>query len=268
MRKTLLIILLVCAISLAGCSEQKWRPERASSDIQPYAERAIEIIDAYLSFKMTADEATEEFNKLVDRVESMDFTGLDSEYSSVDQNLAYEIKHLDYPSADKRTDLEYRQIRDVIAYQIGKDVSGRVYPAEYANGTFADEPGPNALKDYNAPASSAYAHEGTTDSSYTISISFDYMNGLGPLDMIDHVERLANVLSSASRKDNITFTLYASYECYEQDVFSLHLEVSKNSASGFVASLTSQSDITFSDVNSVKEIAPALEEAAKYFDKP
>lgn len=257
--KRLFIISLILAMLLLGCSsEDTWKPEEASKEIRPYIERAIEIIDNYLSFDISQEDAKKAFTELSNRISSLNITEIDSGYSDADKSIAYEIKSLTYGN---RTDLEYHQSRDILSFQIGKDVSGKAYPVEKESDIFEDEPVHQSIKEFDAPASRCLTGE-LSNNALLISIDFDAINGIKPSDVLSYTNTLIDITSEiiATSPDS-KFDIWIDYQYYSQCVFSLHISTEGENVNGFLI-YSSDSTISF---NSSGEIATAVEAGAKYF---
>lgn len=257
--KRIFIIPLILAMLLFGCSsEDTWKPEIASKEIRPYAERAIEIIDSYLSFDISQDDAETAFTELANRIGSLNITEINSGYSNADKSIAYEIQSLSY---GYQTDLEYRQGRDILAFQIGKDVSGKAYPVEKESNIFEDKPVHQELKEFDAPVSLCVIGD-MGDNPFWISIYFDAMNGIAPFDLLSYTNELIDIISNiGATSPELEFQINIGYQYYEQFVFRLRLNLKGTTIDGFLSSSVDH----IMDFDSLDEIETAVEAGAKYF---
>lgn len=237
MKRLFFLYFLVIVLLFTGCYGQKndtWQPSRASSEIAPYARRAIEIIDGYLNFEISSDEASEYFKELDERIEPYGITEIDSEYSNPDKQIAHCITRLAIGQAKYRTDIEYHHFRDILAFQIGEPVSGNIYAAEQSISDYddgQDEILLNELIDITSVPFD-YGHisilDGDTwhgdkyldDDAWVGALFFDEQNGVQVSDLQQYIETLYGNLV---KKDinNASFSFY--YSRYEQDVLSIEL---------------------------------------------
>lgn len=233
MRKVLTVALVLLSVfGLVACgsgdSSHTWTPTRASSEVEPYARKAIEIIDGYLAFESTVDEATNEFRELRRRIEPFDIRGIDSTYNNPDQSIAHIIEMLSILDADMRTDLEYYEYRDILAFQIGEAVSGKSYdPDRYG---IDNCPKMMELFDVEAfPVVSTSEIEATD--SYIWFMTFDEMNGVSITDFQGYIESVCDDFIN-SNINWANFNFY--YKRYEQDVFYISLDFMGEKLTGVV----------------------------------
>lgn len=228
----LLVITMISVLVLAGCSNgtstSTWTQEKASAEIEPYARRAIEIIEGYLSFELPTEKATDEFEALYRRIEPYDIRGIDSTYSNPDQTIAYIIDSLAIFDAGERTDVEYYQYRDILAFQIGEAVSGKSYDAERLG---LDECS-KMIELFNAEALPIdFATEHEFDTFWSWSMTFDEMNGVSLSDFQNYIESVYEAFLS-SDINNADMSFY--YSRYEQNVFSVSLHTVGGNLTGSV----------------------------------
>ena len=231
MKKTIIVFLLLTLV-FAGCSSKEsknvWKQGKASVEIEPYASRAIEIIDGYLSFELTADEATKEFEALYQRIKPYDIRGINSTYSDPDMTISYIVDLLAIFEADERTDVEYHQYRDILSFQIGEAVSGKSYTASRSG--LDNCPQMQAmLKIENLPFDFAFEHQ--FDDSWLWSLTFDEMNGVSQTDFCGYIETIIQSVINNSIK-NATLSFY--YNRYEQSVFSISIHIVDGELKGSV----------------------------------
>ena len=233
MRKRLLAFItsaaLLLCLAACGAKTPKWEPERASAEIEPYARRAIEIIDGYLAFEITTKEATEAFQELRKRMNPEEIWGMDSEYSEPDQAIAQIISGLTIGQADYRTDLEYREYRDVLAFQVGEEVSGKVYKSDRSVLSDKDEEMAVFIDIENVPFdfSSVSKHE----EFCAISVWFDTRNGVSIPVLEKCIEDAYNAMSEQPFQ---TSHLGFCIRSYDQTVLSISISVNEGTFLGTV----------------------------------
>ena len=233
MRKVLAVALVLLSVfGLVACgsgdSPDTWTPTRASSEIEPYARKALEIIDVYLAFELPVEEATNEFRELRRRIEPFDIRGIDSTYNDPDQSIAHIIEMLSILDADTRTDLEYYEYRDILAFQIGEAVSGKSYdPDRYG---IDNCPQMMALFDVEAfPVE--YVSELEFEDGWYWSMTFDELNGVSITDFQGYIESVYDdFINSNMNEGSLSF----NYSRYEQDVFYISLNFAEGELTGGV----------------------------------
>lgn len=227
MKRLFFLYFLVIVLLFTGCYGQKndtWQPSRASSEIAPYARRAIEIIDGYLNFEISSEEASESFKELDERIEPYGIRETDSEYSDPDKEIAFCITMLAIGQAEYRTDIEYHQYRDILAFQIGEPVSGKIYAAEQSVFDL-DEDGQeakwlNELIDITSVPFD-YSHVIIADDDISHGLMFfDEQYGVQVSDLQQYLEMFYGNLVEKNL-NNISFTFH--YSRYKQDVLSISL---------------------------------------------
>ena len=228
----LLAVIMISTLVLSGCnggaSSSTWTPTKASAEIEPYARRAIEIIDGYLSFDLSAKEATYEFDALYQRIKPYNIRGVDSTYSDPDQTIAFIIDSLAVYDARIKSDVEYHQYRDILAFQIGEPVSGRSYDAKRLGLDYC----PKLIELFNADTLPiAFADEHEFDSLWYWSMSFDAMNGVSISNLQDYID---SVYKSLLSSDIENASIFFYYSCYEQDVFSISINIIDGKLTGSV----------------------------------
>jgi hypothetical protein len=269
-KRVLSLLLVFACLFFAGCNSDeddsssakknlRWKPDHVSSEIEPYVERAIEIIDAYLAFDISASEADVAFEELIARLEPLGVTDRDLHENFTDIMTAYSIIFFKYDNVSELTDSELRQKRDAFAFQIGEEVSGRAYPLEKTSRLFDDD-APEYLQVFNAPVAEAHFFE--SDSCGYISLTFDAINGIAPLDLLEYINDLMDILSKRCEAD---VSISLTYEYYEQLVFLLMLDISNNNVTGWLSTHNRDGQATnLVTINSVKDIEIALNAGAKY----
>ena len=266
--KKIFVLLLCLGLLFAGCSTSKedsngWKPLLASDEVIPYAEQAIEILDAYLGFDMSADEATKAIDRLDDRVESLDINGTEilkgtSEYNETDYNIAYNIMFLAIGSIDDRTDKECMMYRDFFRFSIGEEVSGKTYSPQKRISD--DDALSKKLVDSDIPISRAY--DGY-DGNAKITMCFDYCNGVKVEYIYDYVRK---VIRSAERQEILLEDITVWYSCYDQDVFLLSIDFTKDPMYGYIRPTDTDSE-AIARFESMEELRAALQTAQEYFGR-
>lgn len=226
----------------AGCGKAKrWEPEQVSDDLEPYVERAVVLIDEYLAFEITAEEADEKLAELYSRMDLLgvnerdeNYNLIDNGYSLVDQGAAWEIEALKYGIGQK-TDIELLQSRDVLAYSSGLDVSGKrnFEASEYDRDEF--------------------------------SRHYDYMCGYDPVDITEFAKQGYDAITDGTADFN---SMYFWYMCYGQYVFLIHITNKEGSHPWIeVCGYGSLDGIQHEDV-SIEELDVVVQEMAGYFVGP
>lgn len=233
MRKFLAVALVLLSVfGLVACgsgdSPDTWTPTRASSEIEPYARKAIEIIDGYLAFELTVDEATNEFRELRRRIEPFDIRGIDSTYNDPDQSIAHIIEMLSILDADTRTDLEYYEYRDILAFQIGEAVSGKSYDPD----RYGIDNCPKMMELFDVEAFPVeYVSELEFEDGWYWSMTFDELNGVSITDFQGYIESVYDdFINSNMNEGSLSF----NYSRYEQDVFYISLNFAEGELTGGV----------------------------------
>lgn len=233
MRKVLAVALVLLSVfGLVACgsgdSPDTWTPTRASSEIEPYARKAIEIIDGYLAFELTVDEATNEFRELRRRIEPFDIRGIDSTYNDPDQSIAHIIEMLSILDADTRTDLEYYEYRDILAFQIGEAVSGKSYDPD----RYGIDNCPKMMELFDVEAFPVeYVSELEFEDGWYWSMTFDELNGVSITDFQGYIESVYDdFINSNMNEGSLSF----NYSRYEQDVFYISFNFAEGELTGGV----------------------------------
>lgn len=233
MRKFLAVALVLLSVfGLVACgsgdSPDTWTPTRASSEIEPYAQKAIEIIDGYLAFELTVDEATNEFEALYRRIEPLDIRSIDSTYNNSDQRISYIIDMLAIFDADKTTDLEYHKYRDLLAFQVGEAVSGKSYDPD----RYGIDNCPKMMELFDVEAFPVeYVSELEFEDGWYWSMTFDELNGVSITDFQGYIESVYDdFINSNMNEGSLSF----NYSRYEQDVFYISLNFAEGELTGGV----------------------------------
>jgi len=261
--KRLFVLTICLCLLFAGCGEKevsgpKWEPQRASADAEPYAQQTIKIIDQYLSFEISKDAAKKQFDEVYFRIK-------DNDYDHKSANYCIESAILSLTAHAKEfTDTDFHMYRDILSYQIGEEVSGKVYAPKKKRVGFNDEETyiANFLNIDQFPYMSSYILN--HGSGFTCSLDFDAMTCVKVTDLREYAE---TIITNA-RKSNITFSSSISFDyyCYDQLVFTLSFD--KISEDGIRIFLFSGSlDQTLGEYDSLDKIPDALKVAEDYFGK-
>lgn len=255
------LISLAILLSLVGCSSNSsWQAEKASSEVIPYAKRAIEIIDNYLNFVYTVDELEDAFEELDGRIDLLDITYDSKIYNSADYIINSCITSLSY--GHPKTDSKYREFRDLLAFQISEEVSGKVYQAP-RNDQSTEEDALKEIINVNVTPFD-YGDIHYFNNYVLISLSFDSRHGVSIADLGDYTQKLLDKLSQL----NLTSaTIHVRYNSYDQSIFYLALQTSSNLFYGEVFRNDSVSDNAWEQLEeeySEEEIANMDELPSKY----
>ena len=262
MKKLALVVVMIISLVLSGCgggSGDTWKAKEVSKDVQPYVERAVEIIGSYLAFEMSAAEADSNFSELLTRFEPLNVTEWDAEKHHTDIMAAYDILSFEYNAVSERTDIELRQARDILAFQIGEDVSGNAYPIEDQSNLFDEEGVPAKLQALVMPASSTYFS--VTNNICYVSVNFEAVNGVTPIDLYEYTKDILNALSE------LPCDIYIPYYYYGQLVFSVHLTADEEGFTGQIFKCIKGNDGIRESIATDDELKAAFNSGAKFLGK-
>jgi len=237
-RQLALLVSVAMLFSLCACADgsQVWVPEKATAEIEPYARRAIEIIDGYLNFTITADEATGLFQELYERMDPFEIRSIDSEYCEADKTVAYIVDMLAIWDAKHRSDEEYRMYRDLLAFQIGEPVSGKAYPADQSS-IDSDKPLDVLIDVDSTPFD--FGNIYVSQETWSVMLMFDRLNGVHVPDLGQYVEEVLHNLSDNNVAEAI---LYVEYSCYDQSVLYIYITILDGIFTGSVCRADSSAD--------------------------
>lgn len=188
-----------------------------SADIKPYAKRAVEVIDAYLAFQMSADEAGAALDEVYERMDGQSIRTKDDIYSDREQSIASDIYLISGNGVARRTDVELRRYRDEIAFAIGEPVTGYVYEAEQ-NIWDEEDPLPSLIDIDSVPFFSGGANV-TADMCHC-ALFFDEMNVPDIEDLQIYIEYAFNCMLAKGK--NIT-SLNVHYRRFGQSVLVINI---------------------------------------------
>lgn len=262
MKKIALAMVMIVLVVFSGCgngSGDVWKAEEVSKDVRPYVKRAVEIIDSYLAFEMSGAEADNNFSELLARFEPLNVTEWDIEEHFVDVMAAYDIRSFKYDTVSERTDVELRQARDVLAFQIGEAVSGNAYPVEVQSNLFDEEGVPTKLQSLVMPASSTLFS--VIDNKIYVTISFDAVNGVTPTKLYEYTNAILSAVSDAPCDVSI------SYDYYGQMVFLVRLTVNEEGLSGHLFKYIKGNDGIREAIATDDELKAAFSSGASFLSK-
>ena len=235
MKKQFLITLIILALILAGCSNgastsARWNPVQASDKVVPYAERAIELIDLYLDFDISAKELKSEMSSLYDRMHGSTIqTGDD--YNKADKEIARYI--FDMKSYTKSDDT-CKQYREKISFLIGIVPNGIVTPAKREISNEEDSISARGnLKNFvdvdSVPFSRGYADKDI--GFWSVRLTFDMENGVKVSDLEKYINQ---VLQNFKDFDLDSASVSCYYDCFGESVFDIHIHVYEDKVYGSV----------------------------------
>lgn len=196
------LLVLIVTILLSGCkstigSEVSLETpldqiRRTNNSVTKVAEKAVNILDAYINLDITREEANEKFSELKDRAEKMDGTDYeDYDLNDPNQIVLWEIAWI-APIDDWDRDADIIKSRDIIAYHAGlplmEEISDRSSGMSLADDvTAADyETAVEFMDDYPYGAG-RIAYDGD---HAVISANFDLQNGVSVDDFCQFSERM------------------------------------------------------------------------------
>ena len=260
-----LFLLMLCVCLLAGCSSAttsaKWQREPVSADITPYAKRAVEVIDAYLAFQMSADEAGAALDEVYKRMDGQGIRTKDDIYSYHEQSIASDIYLLSGSGVARRADIELRQYRDEIAFAIGEPVTGYIYEADRS---IPDENDPlaNLIDIDSIPFDSGMAY--VTDDLCACALSFDEMNIQQFNDLRGYIKDVYDRLSVTEKPIK---RISSHYYRYGQSACYISIIVEDGKFSGTVGRTDYLSDEAWDAIKeayTMEELAAMERYPAKY----
>lgn len=222
------VTLLFC-LAACGIGTPEWEPVRASEDVEPYARRAIEIIDEYLAFEITADEAEKAFRELHVRIIPLNISDDDSEYNKADRIIDDCIDTLAMLSIKNRSDAELNEYKDIFAFQIGEKVSKKTYTAPQHVFSEKEEELSQYIDIEKIHFDLASIHQ-SADSCF-IYFVFDTRNGFTEQDITQILESaFSNTEKTISK--SFSFTVYI--QCYDQPAVCISIYTFSDSFVGTV----------------------------------
>lgn len=195
---------------------KKWKPYTASTEVVPYARHAIEIIDNYLNFKITKEEAKDAFSNIDSRISKLNISYSSKEHNTADIIIDRCITYL-YIEADKMTDKDYWLYRDLLAFQIGESTSKNSYSPNQFTNEYHDNTCQTYFKNFISTAYDSTSY--VTDSHTSVSADFDYINGMNIMDIYNALE--CAWLEVPESTNNHSYMITTRYYYYGQEVFSV-----------------------------------------------
>lgn len=260
-----IFLLILCVFLLTGCSSattlEKWQQEPVSTDIVPYAKRVVEVIDAYLAFQMSADEAGAAIDDIYKHMDGQNIRTKDDIYSDYEQSIVSDIYLLSGSGIARRTDIELRQYRDEIAFAIGEPVTGYIYEAE-RNIWDEDDPLADLINVDDIPFYSGSAD--VTDNLCMCALSFDEMNIQQFNDLQKYIKDVYDRLSVIEKPIKM---ISAHYRRYGQSVYYISIIVNDGKFSGTVRRADRLRDEAWDAINEAytrEEVAAMERYPAKY----
>ena len=186
------------------------------------------------------------------------------------EHIVYSSVQALYLYSESFSDSDFRRYRDILAFQIGEDVSGVAHDVDVSN-WYEFSPEGSVLAEefdiYSIPAAnvSIRTEDDGFKLGYVFSITFDVCNGVYPDNFKEYVDRIK---ASATEKDIPLEGICIDYFCYEQPVFGLNLwflldDPSTDATSGI--SLVAVPDYSrIASFNSIDQYPDAIKTATAY----
>lgn len=225
--KKIVVIFLAALILLTGCNAQSasktWRPHTVSENIKPYAEKALNLVEQYLSFEITLKEFYEGISSVHNRIDRDDC----EDQNSADSSVCSAIFDL-YLYYDEFNDNTFRMYRDILRFQLGQTADGTYSPSKRISAMDYENPFDESkanqigkrLNLQQLPVHDASICLSGDPSLPTIYLTFDLMNGITPEDVFAHFNAL---IDSAQNEGICIDTLFIFYHIYGQTAFSVHV---------------------------------------------
>lgn len=247
-------LLLVCVLMLFGCGKDtSQKTQKASDDVTPYAEKAIEIIDDYINFTLSASEAESKISELYNRMSKIGINAESSNYNDADKTVDSEISSLSKGGVKNKADVDLQKSRDIIAYQIGKELLNNQYtPDPLVNGD-ANVVNSLGLLDLNAYWVSII---NTDDGTMNITLWFDKMYGTSASELYEYIEKIG-------QKAGCDINVHITYFCFDQPGFNVSIFTNDGEIKGFLYYYDNKSE--FINFMSQKDLQDVLKEASAYF---
>ena len=266
MKKTISFI-LAAMLLLVGCStkesDNKWKPQRVSENIKPYAEKALNIVEQYLAFDISLEEFYADISDIHDRIDYED----GEDHNTADLAVLSAISDL-YFSYDEYSDRTFRLYRDILRFQLGQSVKKETYSAAKTLYAFDEESERigKQLKLQELPMFESSVYVLDSSPVPTILLYFDLANGITPEDVFTHYK---TILGLAKQHDICLDDLIIYYRVYGQIVFTIDLRLEDSGeytlSLGFDASATAVREyIEPTDANIQKMIIAATAYVSDY----
>lgn len=234
---TLIALLITLSVGLTACldvqetsSNEYIQAEtqkgvcQVNEDVEKVATKSLEIIDAYLDLKISADEADERFESLFARMETMSGVAIDDyEAGSPNYDVLGSIENAAQDIHFARSDTIIEAHRDKIAYRLGVALRKVEHPAQKYFYNYSG--GENKEAVYHACAveetdfryCDVFYDDETKHSDVTVY--YDMMNGLDVGEFIAYAEKISGALSST--EDISGYWLCLRLDCYGEEVMYL-----------------------------------------------
>lgn len=235
MKTRVFSILIVIALLLSGCSsaseankeqaKDKWSPELASTEIRPYAEQAISIIDKYLNFEISKEEIVDSLKELNRRIGVFDISTKNAgDYNKADEAIDYCIT---MSSIGLCTDAEYYKYRDILAFQIGEKTSGILHKPDQRI-VASDEAEFKRFVDFSKiPFDFGIVQE--SNGCLSISLFFDRKDCVFAFELSDFIKDIYQKIKD-NNIENANINVY--YDCYRQSICGISFKVENGNISG------------------------------------
>ena len=223
-----LIALLLSFVACGAKNNNVWVPESVSKDLRPYAETALDILNQYLSFSISSDDAAAKFEELQHRVDTIGIDPYSADTSPADSQIIQAIKHVDmfcFSIVSEEEDVFL--YKDIISFQLGNSLSGKSYPADKI---YTTEDSKTHLDIFlsvdTAPFSDAFVYYDENGAFWQISLTFDKLNGIA----IEGLGKYINeILENAYANDIDSLEIDIHYEVCGQDAATICAEANRDS---------------------------------------
>lgn len=208
-----IILMFAFLISSFGCSSGKYVFDvaYAGDTVKQAGERAVEIVDNYLSFQIEKEEMMSSLSSIATRL------GDYSDYDRKPDRIA--VNKIGYLStfSSMYSDDEIAEMRDVIAVNCGLQETGRIFDMGKSSEFEIDTDKEKIIDKYSLDTtgmSSLWSSKSDNGTVY-VDATFDYSYGYSP----ESVLRYFSVLHDDKEKG--TIDVLASIKFYEQSVASI-----------------------------------------------
>lgn len=217
-----IMLMFAFLISLFGCSSGKYVFDvaYAGDTVKQAGERAVEIVDNYLSFQIEKEEMMSSLSSISERLG--DYSDYDRDPDRIAVDRIGDLSEFSHMYSDD----EITKIRDIIAVNCGMQETGRIfdmgktskYNSEYAEILAGMEDDKEKVIDkysLDTTGMSSLRSSKRDDGTVDVYATFDYSYGYSP----ESVSRFLAALQDEAGKG--TISALASIEFYEQSVASI-----------------------------------------------